>query len=112
MSDTPINKFGAPITVSSTEPKFDPTLDHQAVSDTPRTDAWSYDAIKNCNSALLANDVQEVIPAEKGRELERENAELLALLRQVYNAGDNDGVWVNNWQTIRRNIYEVIKAKP
>ena len=27
-----------------------------------------------------------------------------ALLREVLNAGDDDGVWVNNWQDIRRRI--------
>lgn len=39
------------------------------------------------------------------RAADSEDASIL-LLREVLNAGDNDGVWVNNWQDIRRRIRE------
>lgn len=71
------------------------------MSDTPEADVESYDAIANTNSALLADDVQEVVSAKFARSLERRlrtaeaalvidgealadmNAERIAALREV-----------------------------
>ena len=63
------------------------------MNDTPRTDAESYDAIANTNSALLSNDVQEVVPANFARQLEKELSAVKAMLTLFQNQRDMTERW-------------------
>lgn len=59
-------------------------------------------------TGYLVSDLLRALEYFAARRLPEEGT---ALLSEVLNAGDDDSVWVNNWQDIRRRIRNYLLAQ-